>query len=68
MLQKLQEKAGFVSLETIIVTGVVIALGLYGLKEYNEVGKVAIETSVDKMSEVLTFGVDWLCNWIIFKL
>lgn len=57
MLKKLQEKAGFVSLETIIVTGVVIALGLYGLTQYQDVGKLAINTSVDKVTEVLTFEI-----------
>ena len=55
MLRKLQEKAGFVSLETIIVTGVVIALGLYGLTQYQGAGKIAIDSSVDKMTEVLSF-------------
>ena len=54
MFKKLQEKAGFVSLETIIVTGVVIALGLYGLTQYQGAGKVAIDASVDKVSEVLS--------------
>lgn len=57
MLKKLQEKAGFVSLETIIVTGVVIALGLYGLTQYQGVGKLAIDASVDKVTEVLTFEI-----------
>lgn len=57
MLKKLQEKAGFVSLETIIVTGVVIALGLYGLTQYKDVGKLAIDTSVDKVTKVLTFEI-----------
>mgnify|MGYP000953610707 CR=1 FL=1 len=55
MLKRLQEKAGFVSLETIIVTGVVIALGLYGLTQYQGAGKVAIDASVDKVTEVLSF-------------
>ena len=53
MLKKLQEKAGFVSLETIIVTGVVIALGLYGLKQYQIAGKMAIDGSVDRLNEVM---------------
>lgn len=57
MLKKLQEKAGFVSLETIIVTGVVIALGLYGLSQYQGVSKLAIDASVDKVTEVLTFEI-----------
>lgn len=57
MLKKLQEKAGFVSLETIIVTGVVIALGLYGLNQYQGVGKMAIETSIDKLTKVLDFEI-----------
>lgn len=55
MLKRLQEKAGFVSLETIIVTGVVIALGIYGLTQYQAVSKLAIDASVDKVTEVLSF-------------
>lgn len=57
MLKKLQKKAGFVSLETIIVTGVVIALGLYGLTQYNDVGKLAIDAGIDKVTEVLSFEI-----------
>ena len=57
MFKKLQKKAGFVSLETIIVTGVVIALGLYGLTQYNDVGKVAIYSGIDKVTEVLSFEI-----------
>ena len=47
MLKKLQEKAGFVSLETIIVTG--CNLGLYGLTQYQDVGKLAIELLLMKL-------------------
>ena len=57
MLKRLQEKAGFVSLETIVVTGVVIALGLYALVQYNEVGKLAIDAGIDKVTEVLSFEI-----------
>ena len=57
MFKKLKEKAGFVSLETIVVTGVVIALGLYGLTQYNGVGKLAIDASIDKVTEVLSFEI-----------
>ncbi len=48
-------KKGFVSLETIIVTGVVIALGLYGLTQYNATGKLAMDASMDKLAQVMTF-------------
>jgi len=57
MIKKLQKKAGFVSLETIIVTGVVIALGLYGLTQYQKVGKLAIDAGIDKVTEVLNFPI-----------
>ena len=57
MFKKLKEKAGFVSLETIVVTGVVIALGLYGLTQYNGVGKLAIDAGIDKIAEVLSFEI-----------
>jgi hypothetical protein len=56
MFKKLKEKAGFISLETIVVTGVVIALGLYGLTQYQNVGKLAIDSSIDKITEVLSFA------------
>jgi len=55
MFKKLKEKAGFISLETIVVTGVVIALGLYGLTQYQNVGKLAIDGAVDKITQVLSF-------------
>ena len=50
-------KKGFVSLETIVVTGVVIALGLFGLTQYNEAGKLAIDASMDKLAEILLLTV-----------
>ena len=53
MLKKLQEKAGFVSLETLIVTGVVIALGVYALTQYNDTAKIAIDNAMDKLAEVI---------------
>lgn len=57
MLKRIKEKAGFVSLETIVVTGVVIALGIYGLTQYNDVGKLVINDNLDKLTEVLSFEV-----------
>ena len=57
MLKKLQEKAGFVSLETIIVTGVVIALGVYALTQYNDVGKLAVDGAIDKVTQALSLPI-----------
>ena len=57
MLKKLQSKAGFVSLETIIVTGVVIALGVYALTQYNDTAKLAVDAAVDKMIEAISIPV-----------
>ena len=56
-LKRLQKKAGFISLETIIVTGVVIALGIYGLNQYNVSGKVVMDASIDKVNEILSFDL-----------
>ena len=57
MLKKLQSKAGFVSLETIIVTGVVIALGVYALTQYNDTAKLAVDAAVDKMIEAISIPI-----------
>ena len=53
MFKKLQEKAGFISLETIVVAGVVLALAVYALTEYNTAGKGAIDAGIDKINRVL---------------
>ena len=57
MLRKLQNKAGFVSLETIIVTGVVIALGVYALTQYNDTAKLAVDAAVEKMKVAISLPI-----------
>ena len=53
MFKKLQEKAGFISLETIVVAGVVMALAVYALTQYNTAGTDAIDAGIDKINSVL---------------
>ena len=57
MLKKLQNKAGFVSLETIIVTGVVIALGVYALTQYNDTAKLAVDAAAEKMKVAISLPI-----------
>ena len=53
MFKKLQEKAGFISLETIVVAGVVMALAVYALTQYKTAGTDAIDAGIDKINGVL---------------
>ena len=53
MLKKLQEKAGFVSLETLVVTGVVLAVAVYALTQYNDAARLATDAAEGRMTAAL---------------
>lgn len=53
VFNQLQKKTGFVSLETIVVTGAVIALATYALYHYKVAGTVSVDFSIDKVKEVI---------------
>ncbi|MBG9693063.1 hypothetical protein ABD91_20100 [Lysinibacillus sphaericus] len=57
MIQKLQEKAGYVSIETVVVASFMIVLGLYGLQELSSVASIVMDTAVEQLhaaTEIIT--------------
>jgi len=54
MLRKLQEKAGFVSIETIIVAGLMIALGAYAISRFYTAGQERTDEALLRVDEVMT--------------
>ena len=59
MFKKLQDKAGYVSIETVIVASFMIVLGLYGLSELSSVAQLLMDTAVAQLNDsiyVITGG------------
>lgn len=52
MLKNLKEKAGYISLETIIVAGLVLALGVFGMIQFYDAGSVTTEHAIDQVLSV----------------
>lgn len=57
MLRKLQEKAGFISIETIIVAGLMISLGAFAITNFYGVGQQTIDAGVANVEKVLDITV-----------
>ena len=57
MLKKLQEKAGFISIETIIVAGLMIALGAFAITQFYAVGQHTTDKAIDNVNKVLDIAV-----------
>ena len=53
MLKFLKEKAGYVSIETIVVAGLMLALGVYALSELFVQGREASTAAADKLGEAI---------------
>lgn len=54
MLRKLQEKAGFISIETIIVAGLMIALGAFAIQKFYTIGEEQTNNALANVNEVMT--------------
>jgi len=54
MLKKLQEKAGFISIETIIVAGLMIALGAFAIQKFYLIGEEQTSNALANVNEVMT--------------
>ena len=52
MLKTLQEKAGFISIETVIVAGLMIGLGVFAITEFYAVGQSVTNDALDRVNEV----------------
>jgi hypothetical protein len=57
LFQKLKGEAGYVSVETVIVAGLVIALGAYALTQFYMVGQATTEGAVDNINKVFDVNV-----------
>lgn len=57
MLNKLQEKAGFISIETIIVAGLMVALGAYALSEFYTIGQMQTDRAMNSVNRVMEVAV-----------
>ncbi|MFF2531493.1 hypothetical protein ACFVS2_21535 [Brevibacillus sp. NPDC058079] len=55
--EKLKDDTGFISIETIIVAGLMIALGAYGITQFYMGGQNLTEVSIDNVNKVLDIAV-----------
>lgn len=57
MLKKLKEKAGYVSIETVVIAGLMIGLGAYAISQFYAVGQAATEEGIANVSKILDVGI-----------
>jgi len=57
MLKKLKEKAGFISIETIIVAGLMIGLGAFAITQFYAVGQATTDAGIENVNKVLDITV-----------
>ncbi|MEK3956008.1 MULTISPECIES: hypothetical protein [unclassified Psychrobacillus] len=53
MMSKLREKAGFISVETVIVAALLIGLGVFAIGQFVTVGTDASNAAVDAVTDAL---------------
>lgn len=53
MLNQLKEKAGFISLETIIVAGLMVALGAFAIGQYYNVAQMHADHTENAINRVM---------------
>lgn len=58
VLKKLHKKAGYISLETVIVAGLFIGLGVYAISLFYDNGREITFASVDRVMESMDILVD----------
>ena len=52
MLKKLKNRAGYVSVETVIVAGLIIALGAYAISQFYTTSQATTEWSIDNINKI----------------
>ncbi|MFF2531489.1 hypothetical protein ACFVS2_21515 [Brevibacillus sp. NPDC058079] len=57
VLNTLKSKAGFISIETVIVAGLMIALGAYAVTQLYMAGQSTTEKAIDNVNKVLDVTV-----------
>lgn len=55
---KFQNQMGFIAIETVIVAGLMVALGAVALGSFSQNGKDVIFASADRVAQVLDISVD----------
>lgn len=58
MLRKFQKKAGFVSIETLIVAGLMIALGAYAISEFYNVSNMNTDRAMNRVNQAMFVNPD----------
>ncbi|TCJ98256.1 UNVERIFIED_ORG: hypothetical protein BDK47_11842 [Anoxybacillus amylolyticus] len=56
MIRKLKEKAGYVSVETVVVAGLMLALGAYAISQFYEVGEGVMWASFERAVAIFRVG------------
>ncbi|ADO59468.1 MULTISPECIES: hypothetical protein [Paenibacillus] len=51
-IQKLKNRAGYVSVETVIVAGLIIALGAYAISQFYTTSQATTEWSIDNINKI----------------
>ncbi|WPS85411.1 hypothetical protein SMD22_01925 (plasmid) [Brevibacillus halotolerans] len=57
VMNTLKSKAGFISIETVIVAGLMIALGAYSITQLYTAGQTTTDTAIDNVNKVLDVAV-----------
>jgi len=58
VLRKFQKKAGFVSIETLIVAGLMIALGAYAISEFYNVSNMNTDRAMNRVNQAMFVNPD----------
>ena len=53
VIQKLKNRAGYVSVETVIVAGLIIALGAYAISQFYTTSQATTEWSMQNINKVM---------------
>lgn len=57
MFRVLKNKAGFISIETVIVAGLIIGLGAFAVTQLYMTGQTTTEDAIDRVNQVLDIAV-----------
>lgn len=57
-MKKLQEKAGFISIETLIVAGLMVSLGAYAIQEFFNVGQMHTDHAINSVNRVMDVSTE----------
>lgn len=55
--KQLKEKAGYISIETVIVAGLMIGLGAFAITQLYMTGQATTDDAIDRVNQVLDINV-----------